>query len=168
MNMQESNKYFWPSFLLALVILLSACQKEKMYVYDVNPVEVGSPTSNKKNIKTDQEFISIAYTDLFGTTISTDKLESLVLCYRAFGDKNVIIDMGIRNFLNASGVQVPTSAQMRSDPSDFVNDCYNKFYVRDPNEFEKWFMVDQIQKDTTLSALLMYYSFMTSEEYRYY
>ncbi len=166
--MQDYKILFTRLGMAFLIFGFVSCKKEKLYVYDVNPISVTQPNSNKINIKTDQEFISIAYTDLFGTTIAQDVLADLTLCYRAFGDKNVIIDMGIRNFLNAPNVQIPPKTEMVSDPDVFVENTYKKFYVREPNEFERWYMVNQIQTDTALTPELLYYSFLTSNEYRYY
>lgn len=156
------------ALVISLLLLLLSCKKETLYTYEVNEVNVQQPGVDKPNIKTDLEFISIAYTDLFGNTIPSDKLEDLSLAYVSFGDKQSIIDMIILNFMEESGVQIPSRAEMEADVESFVESSYQKFFVRQPNAFEKWFVSEKIKENSDLSPELVYYAFMTSEEYRYY
>jgi hypothetical protein len=153
---------------LALAASLVSCKKETIYTYGVDDVRVEQPGVVKPNLKNDLEFISIAYTDLHGSTIPQDKLEEMALCYTAFGDKRLMIDMVILNMLNEPGVLIPAEATMLADPNQFVVDTYHKFYVRQPSQFEEWWLADKIRTDTALSPELVYYTFMTSDEYRYY
>lgn len=150
------------------LILLNGCKKENVFTYEVNDVEVNQPGAVKPNVKSDLEVISIAYTDLFGSTIAPAELQDLALSYQSFGDKRLMIDMVILNFLNEPNVQVPSSADMRNDVEGFVAASYRKFFVREPTAFEQWFVSDLIRKDADLSPELVYYGFMTSNEYRYY
>ncbi|MBT8195356.1 MAG: hypothetical protein HKO56_02215 [Bacteroidia bacterium] len=160
------NKLF--SLILVFSFLTFACTKEKTYLYEVNPVTVEQDGANKNNLKSDFEFISIAYSDLFGTTISRDDLVDLSLAYASFGDRKLVEDMIIRNFLNSSSVNIPTSTQMRSDIPQFISDTYGKLFNRAPNEFESWYVVNLIENDMSITSEIVYYSFMTSNEYRYY
>src|SRR5690349_17959928 len=105
MNLLESNKkvlsikYRVPSRLpIMLVIVLStqyfvlstsSCKKDTKYIYDVKDVSVKQPGSNKTRVKTTTEFISIAYSDLFNTTIPQDALTLIQQTYDAFGDKKL-------------------------------------------------------------------------------
>ena len=152
---------------LFLVVLAGAC-KEKLTVYDVNDLEITQPGADKPNVKSDEEFISIAYSDLFGTTISRDQLDVLSLAYVSFGDKRLIIDMIIRNFLNEPTADIPTALEMNADPEKFVTDAFRKFLIREPNEFEKWYISNLIISDTAVSPEVVYYGFMTCNEYRFY
>lgn len=154
--------------LFAGLVILGGCKKEDVFTYEVNDVEVNQPGAIKPNVKSDLEVISIAYTDLFGATIAPGELQELALSYQAFGDKRLMIDMVILNFLNEPNVQVPSSADMRADVESFVTASYRKFFVREPTAFEQWFVSDLIRKDADLSPELVYYGFMTSNEYRYY
>ena len=43
-----------------------------------------------------------------------------------------------------------------------------KLFNRNPDEYELWFIADMIQRDSTVTAELIYFSLMTSNEYRYY
>ncbi len=156
-------------FILVFIsAFFSSCKKDPKYVYGVNDVTVSQPGVNKPNVKSTIEFISIAYSDLFGTSIPSADLTQLSLCYLAFGDKKFVEDLIIRNFLNKSGVIIPTQAQMNADVDSFVKATYRKFYNRDANEFEKWQVVNYIKNNSSVTPELVYYSFMTSDEYRYY
>ncbi len=158
-------------FLFVLAsIALTSCKKEanKSYIYDVNNVGVSQDGVAKPNVKSTVEFISIAYSDLYGNTIDQTKLTDLGTAYNAFGDKKLIEDLIIRNFLNATGVSIPTVAVMNTDVNQFVVNTYKKFYNREPNEFELWQMKSLIQTDANTTPELVYYAFMTSNEYRYY
>lgn len=163
--MKKGIKYV---IVLFAATFLFACKKDVSYIYDVNDVTVSQPGVSKPNVKSTLEFISIAYSDLFGTTIAAGELTDLSLSYLAFGDKKFIEDRIIRNFLNKTGVIIPSQTTMTADAGVFVQATYRKFYNRDPNEFEKWQIVNKINSDTTITPELVYYSFMTSDEYRYY
>lgn len=163
--MKKNRKYLW---LVFLIVVLFSCKKDVSYIYDVNDTTVSQPGVSKPNVKSTLEFISIAYSDLFGTTIAASELTDLSLSYLAFGDKKFIEDLIIRNFLNKPGVVIPSQATMTADVPAFVNATYRKFYNRDPNEFEKWQVVNYINSNSTITPELIYYSFMTSDEYRYY
>lgn len=155
-------------FFIACLFLAAACKEERTYLYNVNDVDVTQQTGAKGTAKSTTEFISIAYADLFGTTISNDDLVKLFTAYSSFGDKKLIEDRIIRNFLDLPGTNIPTTQQMRNDIALFITNSYKKFFNRNPNEFEKYYLKDMVENDTTITSEMMYYSFMTSNEYRYY
>jgi hypothetical protein len=155
------------SLLLATTTLLfTACKKE--YIFGVDDVDVVQNSASKNNVKTTTEFVSIAYSDVFGTTIPQNYLTKLSLAYMSFGDKKLVEDIIIKNMLNAPGVQLPTQQSMLADVDLFVNNTYKKFYNREPGEYELWKMKQLIQADQTITPELIYYAFLTSDEYRYY
>ena len=156
------------SLIAILFFGVTSCKKDVSYVYDVNNSTVSQPGVSKPNVKSTLEFISIAYSDLFGTSIGAGDLTDLSLCYLSFGDKKFVEDLIIRNFLSKSGVIIPTQATMTADVPAFVQATYRKFYNRDPNEFEKWQVVNYINSTANITPELVYYSFMTSDEYRCY
>jgi len=155
-------------FMLIVVIAAVGCTKEKTYVYDVNNVNIYQPGNSKTTAKTTTEFISIAYADLFNTTISNSKLIELITAYASFGDKKLIEDRIIRQFLADTTLVIPTSTVMRNDISFFVTRSYNRFFNRAPNEFEKTHLKNKIQNDISITPAMVYYAIMTSNEYRYY
>lgn len=158
--------------LLLTAVFLSAffhgCQKEKNIIYEVNDVNVNTPDGNKDYVKSLAEFISIAYTDLFGQNISQAQLQTLAVPYSGFGDLKLIEDLIIKNFLNDPSVIVPSNAEMRGNVDQFLMDTYQKFLNRNPNEFELWHMRNVIVENTEITPELVYYAIMTSNEYRYY
>lgn len=153
--------------VLTIAMLLSGCKK-KEYTYQVNDENVTKEGVTKTNLKTSTEFISIAYSDLFGTTITNDKLVSLNTEHDACGDKQLIEDLIIRNFLTDPTVQIPTKTYMDANLEAFITDTYKKFYNRSPNEMELWNLKKIIQADNGITPEMVYYSFLTSDEYRFY
>lgn len=166
------TKHKTKSFVLLFLstCIITGCKKEekKIYSYAVNNVSITQDGVAKPNVKSTIEFVSIAYSDLYGTTIDQGTLTDLSTGYSAFGDKKLIEDMIIRNFLNAPGVSIPSTTTMNADVSLFVKETYKKFYNRNPNEFELWQLTDLIKNDVNATPELIYYAFMTSNEYRYY
>lgn len=162
------NKLFY--LLLLVVLFTSSCKKEAptTYIYGVNGVGVTQDGVSKPNVKSTVEFISIAYSDLFGNTINQATLTDLATAYVSFADRKLIEDMIIRNFLNAPGVDIPTLTEMNANVPTFIINSYKKFYNREPNEFELWQMENLIESDSAITPELVYYAFMTSNEYRYY
>ena len=155
-------------FLLSILTLVS-CKKEKKVTYHVNDVNITQNAAVKDHLKSTTEFISIAYSDIFGTVISTDKLADLSTMYKAFGDKKLIEEMVIKNFLNEPTIQI-SQIDRTSEITiqNFVTDSYKKLFNRTPDEYELWFVADSIVKDSDLTAELVYFSLMTANEYRYY
>jgi len=155
--------------LIFSVLILFSCKKEKNVIYKLNNVTIEQNSANKDHLKSTTEFISIAYSDIFGTVISTNKLADLTTIYKAFGDKKLIEQMVIKNFLNEPTNLIPViDTTSVTTIKDFVTDAYKKLYNRNPDEYELWFVADMITKDNDLTAELVYYSLMTSNEYRYY
>jgi hypothetical protein len=161
------NISIWAFFAL-LTIHISGCKKEKDIIYEVNDVEVQQPSADKDYAKTLTEFISIAYADLFGANISQIQLQQLAVPYAGFGDLKLIEDMIIKNFLNDQSISIPTDAAMRANVDQFLLDTYQKFFNRYPNEFELWHISNLVNENSEITPDLVYYSIMTSNEYRYY
>ncbi len=154
--------------VLIFSMFLLACEQEDIYLYEVNPVEVSQPGVEKSNQKSDLEFLSLAFADLFGTTISSSQLNTMVQAYESMGDKTLIADIIIRNLLSAPGAKIPTNAEMRADLDEFINQTYKKFFIRLPGEYESWYLRQLITEDPDFSPEMVYYAFLTSDEYRYY
>ena len=151
------------------VLLLFSCKKEKKITYQLNDVTIENNTANKDHLKSTIEFISIAYSDIFGTVISTNKLAELSQIYKAFGDKKLIEQMVIKNFLNEPSIQIPQIDRSSTITiNSFVQNAYTKLYNRTPDEYELWFISSMIENDSDLTSELIYFSLMTANEYRYY
>ncbi len=151
-----------------LIILFASCTKEKKYQYGVNPVTVGEENGNKNNVKSTTEFISIAYSDLFNTNIPQSKLINLSVAYASFGDFKIIEQRIISSFLNDSNVVIPSQPAVNGDTTQFIINCYKKFYNRLPNDLEKHYWKESIRTNTSVTPITIYYALMTSDEYRFY
>jgi len=155
-------------FLLSVLIIVS-CKKENKAIYALNDVNISQNSANKDHLKSTTEFISIAYSDIFGTVITSEKLADLSTMYKAFGDKKLLEEMVIKNFLNEPTIQIPQIDRTSEITiQNFVTNSYKKLFNRTPDEYELWFVTDMIVKDDDLTSELIYFSLMTANEYRYY
>lgn len=156
------------TILPIILLLLAGCKKETTYVYNVNDVQVSKPAAAKDRVKSQAEFIAIAYADLTGNNVSVNTLETFLAPYQAFGDQKLIEQMIIKSFLNNGNANIPDNAAMRADTEAFIMDSYTRFYNREPDEFELWYFIDLIENDNNITPIEVYYAIMTSDEYRYY
>ena len=75
---------------------------------------------DKENRKSRIEFVSIAYSDLFGQPLSADRGQQLVLAYESIGDEKAVEDMIIRNRVTGSspgstlGIRLPSTLYILS------------------------------------------------------
>jgi len=155
-------------FYLFILFSLSACTTERDAEYEVEAVRVTQSGGEKNNQKSTTEFISIAYTDLFGAQIPQSKLVNLSVAYSSFGDLKVIEERIIRNFLADTSANIPAVPSVSGDTLLFISDSYKKFFNRNPTEFEKYQWLQIIRNDPVISPVTVYYSLMTSDEYRFY
>jgi hypothetical protein len=150
------------------LILLSACKKDVITQYQIRDVALYSSASEKKNLKSDEQFISIMYTDIFEKSISNEQMLSMNKAYTSIGDKSLIIDILTKGLLTDQGAKIPSMAQMRANPKAFVEETYKRFLIRLPSPQEEWFLMNQINNNSKLEPIDIYYAMLTSEEYRYY
>jgi hypothetical protein len=155
-------------FLFCIPVIFFSCSPEKKYQYEVNPVTISKTGSEKNNHKSTTEFISIAYSDLFGASIPQSKLINLSVAYNSFGDLKVIEERIIKNLLNDSSLVLPSTPSVNGDTTLFIDNCYKKFYNREPDEFEKYYWITLLRNDYSVSPGTVYYALMTSDEYRFY
>ncbi len=156
--------------LIFLLIGLAffSCTEEKKYQYGLDPVDVTQSGGQKTNQKSTTEFISIAYSDLYGTIIPQTKLVNLSIAYSSFGDLKVIEKRIIANFLNDTTIQLPITPAVNGDTMLFITNTYKKFYNREPNEFEKYKWQDLVRNNASVTPTTIYFALMTSDEYRFY
>lgn len=155
--------------ILSCFVFFLSCHKEKNVIYELEDVIIEQNSSDKDHLKTTTEFISIAYSDIFGTVISTDKLSDLSTMYVAFGDKKLMEEIVIKNFLNEPSNLIPEiDRSSQQTVQEFVNSTYNKLFNRTPDEYELWHVTEFILNDNEINSELIYFSLMTSNEYRYY
>jgi hypothetical protein len=155
-------------YIITIFIFVLSCTEEKKYQYEVVPVTVSKNNGEKNNRKSTTEFISIAYSDLFGTSIPQSRLINLSIAYSSFGDLKVIEERIIKNLLNDSNVVIPNTPSVGGDTILFVSNTYKKFFNREPNEFEKHYWIELIRNNSDVNPSSIYYAMMTSDEYRFY
>jgi hypothetical protein len=155
------------SWLLALALVLG-CTKEEIKVYEVKPVTLYQSASEKSSLKSDDQFLAILFTDLYGKSISAQEMAILVKAYSSFGDKSLVINMMTKSMLADPSSSKPTDAAMRADVGAFVEETFMRFYVRKPTEQERWFFINRIEQDIQLRPIDIYYVLITANEYRYY
>ena len=154
--------------VLIITLLFASCKKEVQTVYQVQNQVLYQDAAQKTNLKTTNQFISIAYNDLYSASITTAELNTLNTCLEAFGDQATMEDIIVKNLLQNAGSNIPTSSVMRGDIPTFVTQTYIRFYNRQPTAQEAWKMQSLIQQNTDMTPQMVYYAMMTGTEYRYY
>lgn len=163
------------SVLVISLLLTSACKKvveeEVTYdqaIYGINTQVVYSSSAEKTRQKTPVQYISILYGDLYGARIPNNELNNLSLLSTANGDKGMVNELILSHYLNDPGLELPSDADMHSDPEAFVQQTYIRFYKRNPTPYEKIFFVNFIEDDPELTVEVLYTSFILSNEYYFY
>ena len=153
------------SFFLFL-LAATGCQKDKLY--EVNEETILPPNANKTKLKSDQQYIAILYANLFQTALSSDNLFEASECVQSIGDKDLVHEVLISNYMNTGGVVLPTNEEMRADIDGFLTETYNRFLVRNPTEAERQYFKNYINTHPNVRPELVYFSFALSDEYQYY
>ncbi|MDP6908320.1 MAG: hypothetical protein QF371_02390 [Flavobacteriales bacterium] len=151
---------------LCSVILFSGCEKET--IYDVNEETILAPNAGKTKLKSDQQYIAILYANLFQTALSSDNLFEASECVQSIGDKDLVHEVLISNYMNEGGVILPSNQEMRADIDLFITETYHRFLVRNPTEAERQYFKNYINTNPNVTSELVYFSFALSNEYQYY
>ena len=138
---------FLAAAILGTAILFSSCEKDK--IYDVNEEVVLAPNAGKTKLKSDQQYIAILYANLFQTALSSDNLYEASECVQSIGDKDLVHEVLISNYMNREEVILPTNQEMRADVDEFITNTYHRFLVRNPSEAERQYF------KTTSTRILM-------------
>jgi hypothetical protein len=161
--------------LILACLIISSCKKkiiqDKVYdniIYDVGNVKLYQSAADKKRIKTPTQFISIMYADLFQKSITTQELNDLSVLYSTEGDKGLMTEMLVSNYMNSSAIKMPSNSDMRNDIDKFLNETFIRFYLRNPTSYEKYYFKNLIQNDANVTPELVYSSFALSDEYWFY
>lgn len=169
MRNSEDNK----ATVRFLAILLAAmsfagCKKETRVQYGVNEKVVYEDKSFKTKRKSDAEYISILYTNLYQSPISPNQLYKTQNVIYSIGDRNVANEMILSNYFNTGTLKIPKDSEMRSDIEGFIETAYKRFFLRYPSEGEKTFFVNYIKSNTNVTVEMVYTAFSVSDEYQYY
>jgi hypothetical protein len=165
---KNKNKRVFILLVCLLVTGMYSCTKEKDFLYQVNTVQVQSTGSGKNTAKSTTEFITIAWADLFSSQIPQQQLLKWSVLYDAFGDKKLIEDRILLNMLSVSGSVIPAVPSVNGDTAEFIQQTYKRLYNRDADAFEVYYLKEQIRLNPAFTPRVVWYSLMTSDEYRYY
>lgn len=155
-------------FLLLLLVIATSCQKETEYIYQVNDVNTLPQDVVKTTPKTNEQYISILYANLFQKALSADKLMEVVDLVESVGDKESVYEIIISSFMNDPSKIIPTNQEMRADPDAFIDETYARFLVRRPSEAEKTWFRNYIESNANITPEHVFISFALSNEYRFY
>ena len=150
-----------------LLVLATSCKKDDV-IYDVNQVNATSYNANKNKLKTIPQYISILYANLFQKALSANELVEITNCIESIGDKQVAHEIILSNFMNKSGVTMPSDSLMRTDVNAFIEQTYKRFYVRDLTEAEREFFLNFFASHPDVSVEMVYSAFSLSNEYQFY
>jgi len=157
--------FIWFSFFS--VLLAFSCTEETV-IYEVNPITVTSNNGGKTKEKSTEQFLNVAYANLYQTALSPSELVELTNVVNSIGDKQIAYETVIAKMMSDADVILPSTEAMRSDLGAFISDTYTRFYVRNPTEAEKTWWVNYLTTRTNLTAEHVYYAFATSNEYSFY
>lgn len=154
-------------FFMSMVLFLSSCKKEEPQ-YEVNIVNLQPPNAGKTKLKTDAQFVSILYANLFQVALSSNKLVEITNCIESVGDKDLVHEVIISNFMNRPEVILPSDSVMRSDIDAFLSETFHRFYVREMTEAERTWFKNYILSHPNITPEHIYFSFALSNEYQFY
>jgi len=150
-----------------MLIAFASCKKEEP-IYDVNQIQSTSYNANKNKLKSTAQYISILYANLFQKALSANEMVEITRCIESIGDKEVAHEIVLSNFMNQSGVTLPSDSLMRGDLDVFLEETYKRFYVRDITEAEREFFLKFFESHPDVSAEMVYSAFSLSNEYQFY
>ena len=154
--------------LFSLLMLLYACKKEKQVSFGVTNQKLYEDKAKKTKRKSDAEYISILYTNLYQSPISPSQLYKTQNIIFSIGDRSVAVETVLSNYFNTSGLKIPPNTEMRKNVDSFITNSYKRFFLRFPSEGEKTFFRNYINSHSTVSVELVYTAFAASDEYQYY
>lgn len=149
------------------LFLLPSCTEETV-IYDVNPIAITPNNGGKTKEKSTEQFLNVAYANLYQTALSPSRLVELTNIVTSIGDKQVAYETVIAKMMADPAVVLPSTESMRADLTVFITETYKRFYVRNPTEAEKTWWVNYLTTRTNLTAEHVYYTFATSNEYNFY
>jgi len=168
MNMRIFN---YTASLLLLVVLATACKKKDTNTYQVVDTPSYGDNLNKDKAKSNIEFHSILSTNLFQKPSSINELSRTDRVIQSCGDKTLINEVIISNYMNSSNVRLPSRKMMTDSTERFVEETYIRFFIRRPTEAEKtWFInfINANKSNPNFRPELVYTAFAAADEYMFY
>lgn len=154
--------------LVAVSSLLTSCKKDPEVLFELNNLELYSSAADKTKLKSNQQFVSILYTNLFQAAIPGSEVFELDALFKSIGDQDVAKEVLISNFFNQQGVQLPSIEEMNEDIEGFISTTYKRFFVREPGVAELTWVKNFIESNPYMTPELVFFSFALANEYQYY
>ncbi len=156
--------------LLATVLVLGGCKEKEEFdkIYELDSFNALPPSAGKLKLKTDEQYISILYANLFQVGISSKRLNEMVDAIYSVGDKDIAHELIVAKFMIDPGVRMPTNAEMRADLDKFLEETYKRFLVRNISEAERQWFKNYINANPEVTVEFVYSSFALCDEYQYY
>ena len=147
---------------------LLSCKKERRINYEVVNQDANDIIINKNKTKTETQYIAVLYANLFQKALPINKLVSTQNVIQSVGDRTLVYEIILSNYMNSTGVVMPTVAEMKANPEQFIIDTYKQFYLRFPSELEKSFFINYFESNPTVTPELVFTAFAASDEYLFY
>lgn len=156
--------------LIAGSFAISGCKKKEEFeqVYELDGFNALPPSAGKIKFKTDEQYISILYSNLFQKAISSKQLGEMVDAIYSVGDKDIAHEMIVAKFMKDPTIKLPTNAEMRADLDKFLEEAYKRFFVRNISEAERAWFKNYITSTPEVTVEFVYTAFALSNEYQFY
>lgn len=162
---------FKPTLILVFLIGISACKKKDSNIYEVVDTNSYGDNLNKDKSKSNIEFHSILSTNLFQKPSSINELSRTDRVMQSCGDKTLINEVIISNYMNSANVKLPSRKMMTDSTERFIEETFIRFFIRRPSEAEKtWFtnFINANKSNPNFRPELVYTAFAASDEYMFY
>jgi hypothetical protein len=159
------------AFFLLLLIGVSACKKKDTNTYEVVDTNTYGDNLDKDKSKSNIEFHSILSTNLFQKPSSINELSRTDRVMQSCGDKSLINEVIISNYMNSANVKLPSRKMMTDSTERFIEETFIRFFIRRPTEAEKtWFtnFINANKSNPNFRPELVYTAFAASDEYMFY
>ena len=162
---------FKATVFIGMLLLFGACKKKDANTYGVVDTNTYGNYLNKDKDKSNIEFHSILTTNLFQKPSSINELSRIDRVMQSCGDKTLINEVIISNYMNSANVKLPSRKMMVDSTERFVEETYIRFFIRRPTEAEKTWFINFIQSNKSnpnFRPELVYTAFAASDEYMFY
>lgn len=157
---------------LVILFMVSAaflsCKKERRINYEVIDQAANDIIIDKNKAKTETQYISILYSNLFQKALPINQLVSTQNVIQSVGDRSLVYEIILSNYMNTPGTVLPTDSFMKANPEQFIINTYKRFYLRIPSELEKSFFLNYFASNPAVTPELVFTSFAASDEYLFY
>jgi hypothetical protein len=153
---------------LWLLPFLAACTEKENLSYGLQDQVVYEDKTQKTKRKSESEYISILYTNLYQQPITPNQLYKTQQVVQSIGDRTLAWEMLLSNYFNKPGIQMPDETFMRAETDSFINMAYRRFYLRRPGEAERAWFRNFIRNRNDATVEMVFTAFAASDEYAFY